>query len=489
LKTTSGQNASGPDFPPPLEPGTAASLSDGQLLDRFVARREESVFEAIVLRHGPMVWGVCRRVLRDHHDAEDALQATFLTLARKAASVEPREKLGNWLYGVAYLTAKKAMASRARRRVLDGRARETKARENKMLDTPHPGAAPGNSLGELLPELDRALSRLPDKYRAPVVLCELQGKTHKEAAEQLGWPIGTVSGRLSRARGILARKLSRPAAALSGGSLAAMLARDASAASVPAELVGPTAQAACQVSAGHAAAAGVVSAEVATLTAEVLKTMLLSKIAALGLLAGLVGLGGTGIYYGVQSARGGPAPGTPAAPAPPAVAAGPAVGRAADDAPKEATKAGPTEAQRPSTPAADGAAKLQGTWNAVRIEIKGRTLDADAIEVRNMQFIIEGDRLTIPGVEAGTQRRAGPGGPARRKRVALDAAKTPKQIDLTSLDGPEEGETAAGIYQLENGRLTIAFPPDGHPEARPKGFKAAADGGIMVVTLERANGD
>src|SRR3954466_999675 len=88
--------------------GTTGALTDGQLLDRFVGRREGPVFEAIVRRHGPMVWGVCRRILRDHHDAEDAFQATFLVLARRASSVKPRDKLGHWLYGVAYQTAKKA---------------------------------------------------------------------------------------------------------------------------------------------------------------------------------------------------------------------------------------------------------------------------------------------------------------------------------------------------------------------------------------------
>lgn len=494
MKKTSGKSASGRDFPPPLELGTAAELSDGHLLDRFVAQREEPVFEAIVLRHGPMVWGVCRRVLRDHHDAEDALQATFLILARKAASIQPREKLGNWLYGVAYLTAKKAMASRARRRALDGKAREAKAWENKVLDIPHPGADPGDPLDELLPKLDRELSRLPGKYRAPVVLCELEGKTHKEAAEQLGWPIGTVSGRLSRARGILAKKLSCPGAALPAGSLAALLARDVSAANVPAELVGSTAHAACLVSASHAAAASVVSAKVATLSAEVLKTMFLSKIAMSSLLVGLVGLGGTGIYHGVQSASGDTAPKTQAAQAAPAVVAGPGTNWPVDDVPKETRKAEPAKDQRPSTPAvpavnpaADDTAKLQGTWNAVQIESNGKTLGKDAIGVRDMQFIIEGDRLTIPGVEAGSQGRAGSGGPARRKRFALDPAKTPKAIDLTSLDGREKGETSAGIYKIEDGRLTIALAPAEHPEARPEDFKAAAGDGIMVITLEHAN--
>ncbi len=99
-----------------FEAGSLGGLSDGRLLDRFVVRREEAVFEAIVRRHGPMVWGVCRRVLRDHHDAEDAFQATFFVLARKAASVMIREKLGHWLYGVAYQTAMKARAKRNKRK-------------------------------------------------------------------------------------------------------------------------------------------------------------------------------------------------------------------------------------------------------------------------------------------------------------------------------------------------------------------------------------
>ena len=157
-------------------------------------RREGAVFEAIVRRHGPMVWGVCRRVLRDHHDAEDAFQATFLVLARKAASVMPREKLGNWLYGVAYQTAMKARAMRAKRR----------GREGQVPDMPEPMAVPDDLRDDLAESLDRELSRLPEKYRTPIILCDLEGRTHREAASQLGWPIGTVSSRLSRARSMLA---------------------------------------------------------------------------------------------------------------------------------------------------------------------------------------------------------------------------------------------------------------------------------------------
>ena len=228
-------------------------------------RREGAVFEAIVRRHGPMVWGVCRRVLRDHHDAEDAFQATFLVLARKAASVMPREKLGNWLYGVAYQTAMKARAMRAKRRV----------REGQVPDMPEPMAVPDDLRDDLAETLDQELSRLPEKYRIPIVLCDLEGMTHKEAASQLGWPIGTVSSRLSRARSMLAKRLSRRGVSLSVGSLAVLLAQESASASMPTRLIGSTAQAASLFAAGGAVTAGVVSAEVAALTGEVLKIMLL----------------------------------------------------------------------------------------------------------------------------------------------------------------------------------------------------------------------
>jgi RNA polymerase sigma factor (sigma-70 family) len=496
LETNSGTSASNRDLQAHLDVEGTGALSDGQLLDRFVARREEPVFEAIVLRHGPMVWGVCRRVLRDHHDAEDALQATFLILARKAASVRPREKLGNWLYGVAYLTAKKATVTRAKRRSLDSKARENKARESKVLDMPFPEADRGDPLDELLPQLDRELSRLPDKYRAPVVLCELEGKSHKEAAEQLGWPIGTVSGRLSRARGILAKKLSRRGVAVSGGSLAVLLAENALSASVPTTLVGSTAQAASLLMAGHAATAGMVSAEVAALTGEVLKTMLLSKIAVTSVLVGLAGLGGSGIYYGAQAAMEASRPKQGPAQKLSTAVAGRATNPTVDDVPKNAGKADVAAVQKPpSTPAAspvapvaDDAAKLQGTWDAIAIEVNGTRVGKDEIEVKSTRFVIEGDRLTIPGVEAATQKRAEAGGPARKKTFTLDTTKSPKEINLTSLDGREKGETAACIYKFEDGRLTVCLASAEQPNTRPKEFKTAAGDGIILITLERVTG-
>ncbi len=270
------------------EAGSVAGLSDVRLLERFVTRREKACLEALVLRHGPMVWGVCRRVLRDHHDAEDAFQTTFLVLARKAASIRPPEKVGNWLYGVAYQTARKARATTAR----------TRTRERQVPDVPEPEASPSDPRNDLAELLDRELSRLPEKYRTPLILCELEGKTHRAAAACLGWPIGTVSGRLSRARALLARRLTRRGVTLPGMSLAAFLAPSQGTASscVPASLLSSTVKAGRLFAAGRAGTAGVISPEVAALTKEVLKAMQLSriKIATAALLAFL--LAGAGLW-------------------------------------------------------------------------------------------------------------------------------------------------------------------------------------------------
>jgi RNA polymerase sigma factor (sigma-70 family) len=251
-----------------FEVGSLGGLSDGQLLDRFLARREGAVFEALIHRHGLMVWGVCRRVLHDYHDAEDAFQATFLVLARKASTVMPREKLGNWLYGVAFQTAMNAMATRAKRRV----------RECSAKAITEPAAVSDEHADELLSRLDREVARLPEKYRIPIILCELEGNTHRQAAERLGWPVGTVSGRLSRARTLLADRLSRTGTPLTAGALAVLLAHDSARAGVPLELLRSTAQAVSLSSVGTAVTAGVVSAEVAALAGKVVKAMLINKL-------------------------------------------------------------------------------------------------------------------------------------------------------------------------------------------------------------------
>src|SRR5262249_43793015 len=147
-------------------------------------------FEVLLRRHGPMVYGVCRRVLHDPHETDDAFQATFLVLIRKARSLSQRERVANWLYGVAYRTALKVRTNAARRRT----------RQETMTDVPATVAEDEVLWRDLRPVLDEELNRLPAKYRIPVVLCYLEGKTFTEAAQELGWPAGTVSGRLARAR-------------------------------------------------------------------------------------------------------------------------------------------------------------------------------------------------------------------------------------------------------------------------------------------------
>jgi RNA polymerase sigma factor (sigma-70 family) len=251
-----------------------ADLPDGELLAAFLARQDEKAFETLVWRHGPMVLGVCRRVLRHAHDAEDAFQATFLVLVRRAASVVPREAVGNFLYGVAYRTSLEAKRARARRR----------ARE-KQVDMPHPEVEPAEVWHDLQPILDQELSRLPDKYRIPMVLCDLEGRTCRDAARQLGIPERTLSGRLTTARRRLAQRLTRLGVVLSGIALAAVLGEGTAAAGVPACLVAST------VSAATGGAAGVISARVAALTEGVLRTMRFTKLeiaTALLLLVGIV---------------------------------------------------------------------------------------------------------------------------------------------------------------------------------------------------------
>src|SRR5215469_10531090 len=147
-----------------------AGLTDGELLECFIARRDESAFEALMRRHGPMVLGVCRRILRNEADAEDAFQATFLVLVRKAGTIRYRGQVSNWLYGVAHNTALKARAMIRKRRI----------KELQAGTVPKPEAAK-EVWQQVQVLLDAELSQLPEKYRVPIVLCELQGKTIKEA--------------------------------------------------------------------------------------------------------------------------------------------------------------------------------------------------------------------------------------------------------------------------------------------------------------------
>jgi RNA polymerase sigma factor (sigma-70 family) len=279
-----------------------AGVSDGELLTRFLKDRDEAALAVLVQRHAGMVWGVCRRLLRSHHDAEDAFQATFLVLVRKASSIVPREMVANWLYGVAHTTAVRLRASAARRGV----------RERQVADMPEPYAREARD-DALLPLLDDELSRLPERFRVMIVLSDLEGKTRKEVARQLAIPEGTVASRLDRARGMLAKRLARHGLSVSGAALAAVLGHQAASASAPAAVVASTIETVSLLAAGCGTARGLTSATVWALEEGVRRTMFLTKLktmAAVFLVVGAValafGLAATGKAQPEAQANAGP---------------------------------------------------------------------------------------------------------------------------------------------------------------------------------------
>jgi RNA polymerase sigma factor (sigma-70 family) len=259
---------------------------DRQLLERFARHRDEDAFAALLRRHGPMVLSVCRSVLHDLHDAEDAFQAAFLLLAQKAGSIHQHESLGGWLYRVAYHVAVKAQAGAARRRARE-RKTDPPSTADPVLDL---------SLRELRGVLYEELGRLPENYRAPLVLCYLEEKTLEEAARLLGWSRGAVKGRLERGRERLRSRLARRGLTLSAGLMAAGLAGNSASAKVPVLLANATLVAALVLAAGDRTAATVTSTAVATLIEGASQTMFSSKrnlvtLLMLAVVGGVAGLG------------------------------------------------------------------------------------------------------------------------------------------------------------------------------------------------------
>jgi RNA polymerase sigma factor (sigma-70 family) len=262
-----------------FEVGTVAGLSDGELLERFARHRgdeAELAFAALVSRHGSAVLAICRRVLRDSHAAEDAFQATFLVLVRRASSLRVRDSLGPWLQEVARRVAACSRASADRRRVHEGRARDDETIHDPVHD----------DLGEIVRD---EVHRLPDRYRRPVVLCDLEERTYEEVARKLRCPVGTVKSRLARGRGLLKSRLIRRGVAPGAAAAVGLNAARSSAFMIPELLDQITIRAGMRLAVGQTTN-GMVSPSVLALAEGALKTMALArmKVATVSLILGLV---------------------------------------------------------------------------------------------------------------------------------------------------------------------------------------------------------
>ena len=265
---------------------TAAGVRDGELLTLFIHNRDPAAFEDLVRRHGPMVLGLCRRILGDHPDVDDAFQAVFVVLVRKAPSIDPPDMVGHWLYGVAHRTALRVRAGNRLRR----------HRERPMAAVPEP-ATPPPDWDDLRPLLDEELGRLPPRYRRVLVLCDLEGRTRKDAARHLRCPEGTVSTWLARGRALLARRLTRRGVALGGGTLAALLA-DHATAWVPPTLVDSTVR----------SVSGVVSPGVSAIANGTIGAMAMKKTVVLAGWAVAAVLGSTAVGVVAGYLQAGPVP-------------------------------------------------------------------------------------------------------------------------------------------------------------------------------------
>jgi RNA polymerase sigma factor (sigma-70 family) len=301
---------------------SATRLSDGQLLERFLAHRDDTAVEVLVRRYGPLVFGVCRRVLHNVHTAEDAFQATFLVLIRKASSLDRGRPLGSWLYTVAFRLALRARANELRRR----RCEEVAARGRPAPEGPLP------SPSDLEVALEEELNKLPERYRAPLVLCHLQGKTNDQAAEILGCPRGSMAARLDQARARLRENLARRGFVVPAAAVAAALAAAGAEASVPLPLLANTVRAVLWFAEGTAGATALVSAGVVALARAACRAMVLNQLKFAGALLLAVALFGSGATLLLNAAPqadvgGQAAPPVPSGTQPSAVIPGGADGR------------------------------------------------------------------------------------------------------------------------------------------------------------------
>ncbi len=440
-----------------FEGGSVAGLSDRQLLERFAAARDEAAFAALVSRHGPMVLGVCRQLLGDHQHAEDAFQAVFLVLARRAGSLREPELLGNWLYGVAMRTARTARTRLARRR----QSEEASAKQAAAA----PAATADRALldGEQAEALHREIDRLPGSFRMPVVLCYFEGLTLDEAAHRLRWPVGTLRSRLARAREKLRRGLTRRGVVLSTTAMAAAMAPRSASASVSSLLCDSTTRAAIAFAARHAAG-GALAAPAAAQAQEVLRTMLLHKIklAAMSLLVIATLAAGAGWL------------------------ARPLV---MGDEPKMEMK---------GAPAARSASTANATpslVNPTRIAVNGRVLDPEGKPIANARVAALADRRRLPGDRDGRHHNillgsAAAGADGRfTLEMTAPAASRLESLRLVAA-APGRALTVIGLKtDVERQEASIAMPTEEPVEGRLVDVQGQPAPGIVVrvtrLNLER----
>jgi RNA polymerase sigma factor (sigma-70 family) len=390
------------------------ALSDVQLLERFATGHPEvaeAAFETLVGRHGPMVLRVCRVALADPHDADDAFQATFMALVRDPASIRARDSISAWLHGVARRVASRARVEAARRRRLEARG----ARPEMACHADEGGA-------DLTWLIQEELARLPAKYRSPMVLCYLEGLTHERAAERLGWPVGTVRGRLARARDILRTRLIRRGVTGTAALAALEAAAGSAEAAIPQVLREMTLAAAMRIAAGQAlpAAAGArVASWVRTATGH-------ARLGVLNRLAGVAAVG-IGLAAAAMAMR--------------------------DQAPP-ATPLAPPASQEVRSAKLRAMLQLKGTWASTQKYIT--TINGVVQPEKDYKLIwsIDRERLTMTGPD---------GFAVQTYRFSIDPDQSPPTIDFTSLN---TGATARGIYKCEGDTLTVCYGRE-----RPRGFE------------------
>jgi RNA polymerase sigma factor (sigma-70 family) len=395
-----------------------AGLDDRHLLERFATTQDGAAFAELVQRHGPMVMSVCRRQLNDAHEAEDAFQATFLVLVHKARSIGRPESLGPWLHGVAYRAAARARHAAARR----AREREAAA----MTDGDPSAEVVWRELRQLL---DEELGRLAQKYRAPLVLFYLEGKTTEEVARQLGCPKGTVLSRLARGRDRLRHRLVRRGVATSMSLLATVLTEQAAPAAVPAALAVGTVNAAVLIAAGQAGY-GAISATVAGLTKGVLHAMFLNQLKMVGTVLLALAAIGAGIGLCTHLAL-------------------------ADKPPLAGKAETPKDEQ-----------KILGTWTMVSGEEGGQKAPPERLQDATATFA-EGGKMTAKLGER-----------EQEFTYKLNPAKKPKEFSVTN----DQGQTLLGIYRLDGDTLTVCFDRSGE---RPTEFASKEGTSVVLEVLKR----